>query len=111
MNSSMGQKRARRYKNQPVLYDEFKRSLDLTLTPTAKQGLSELAKEWNLSKSELIERIGRGIIRLPNPQSLELVGEPPTNIKPSSIELNTDQGISKGRLPKDVQALINAALG
>ena len=42
------------------LYDEPKEKLNLTVTPSAKEGLEEKAKLLGISKSELIERIGRG---------------------------------------------------
>lgn len=108
----MSQKRGRRYKNQPALYDELKSSLDLTLTPTGKKGLEQQARKWNLSKSELIERIGRGIIPLPSPQEVERMGEySPKKMLLSGTNL-ADEGISSSsRKPKEVQALINSALG
>jgi hypothetical protein len=108
----MSQKRGRRYKNQPALYDDLKRSLDLTLTPTGKKGLEQRAREWNLSKSELIERIGRGIIPLPSPQEVERMGEYSIKKMPSSDTNSASEGISNdSRKPKEVQALINSALG
>jgi hypothetical protein len=42
------------------LYDERKRNINLTLTPTAIDALEEKAEELELSKSEFIERIARG---------------------------------------------------
>lgn len=80
----MTQKRGRRYKNEPALYNELKRRLNLTLTPTAIEGLDGRAKEWDLSKSELVEQIGRGIITLPSPQEVERLGESSASTKPNS---------------------------
>ena len=100
-----------RYMTRPALYNELKRCLNLTLTPTAIERLDECAQAWKLSKSALVEQIARGIIPLPNPLDFERLEEPQSNIKPSSIELNSEEGISKSRLPLSVQALINAALG
>jgi hypothetical protein len=48
----------------PEIYDEVKIRKTMTLTPTAIKGLDELAKQKDLSRSELVERIGRGIITL-----------------------------------------------
>ena len=49
-------------KGQPIFYAEKKQRVNLTLTPTASQGLGKFAQALNLSISEFIERIGRGII-------------------------------------------------
>lgn len=46
----------------PIFYNEKKQRTNLTLTPTAVKGLEEFAEQLNLSISEFIERIGRGII-------------------------------------------------
>ncbi len=100
-----------RYMTQPALYNELKRCLNLTLTPTAIEKLDECAQAWKLSKSALVEQIARGIIPLPNPQDFERLEEPSIKTMPSSETNSTDEGISKGRLPLEVQALINAALG
>ena len=54
----------------PELYDEVKKRVNLTLTPTAIAGLDELAKELHLSRSELVEQIARGIIPLAEQKSL-----------------------------------------
>ena len=49
----------------PQIHDEPKRArINANLTPTGKQGIVELAKEYNLSLSELIELIGRGEFEL-----------------------------------------------
>ena len=107
----MSKSHGMRYMTRPALYNELKRCLNLTLTPTAIARLDECAQAWKLSKSALVEQIARGIIPLPNPQDFERLEEPQTNIKPLPIELNSDKGTDKGRLPLSVQALINAALG
>ncbi len=60
-------------RNQGEYYDEKKEKETLSLTPTAVKRLDELAKLLNVSRSELVERIGRyegmkqlegGLIRL-----------------------------------------------
>lgn len=55
--------------NVPELYDEVKKSISVAATSTGKKGFDAKAKEMGISRSELFERIGRGIveIRFPNP--------------------------------------------
>jgi hypothetical protein len=43
-------------------YGESKSGANFALTPTSLKGLTKMAKERNISRSELVERIGRGII-------------------------------------------------
>ncbi len=45
-------------------YDEKKENRTFTLTNEAYAGLEQLALRRGLSRSELLERIGRGLIRL-----------------------------------------------
>lgn len=55
------------YKNQrgePELYDELKKRITLAITPTGVEGLDAIASSLGLSRSELVERIGRGLIQL-----------------------------------------------
>lgn len=55
------------YKNQrgePELYDELKKRITLAVTPTGVEGLDAIASSLGLSRSELVERIGRGMIAL-----------------------------------------------
>ena len=97
----MTKKRGRRYKNEPALYDELKRRLNLTLTPTAIEGLNGRAQEWDLSKSELVEQIGRGIILLLSPQEVERLGEFSITQPPNSVSNSTGEGRIKGEKPKE----------
>ncbi|MFM2315025.1 MAG: hypothetical protein RLZZ04_4301 [Cyanobacteriota bacterium] len=62
-----GQKKS---KGVPELHDEVKKRVNLSLTPTAIAGLDKLAEEFNLSRSELVEQIGRGNIPLAEQRSL-----------------------------------------
>lgn len=71
--SKKGQKNLR---GEPEIWDELKKRYSMTLTPTAVKGLDALAKSMNLSRSEFIERIGRGIIPL-HPEAL--LGEETTD--------------------------------
>ena len=106
----MSKSHGMRYMTRPALYNELKKCLNLTLTPTAIARLEECAQAWKLSKSALVEQIARGIIPLPNPQDFERLEETSIKKMPSSETNSTDDGISKSRKPKEVQALINAAL-
>jgi hypothetical protein len=59
--SSKGKKSLR---GQPELYDEVKKPRSFGITLTALAGLDEISRELSISKSELIERIGRQLIQL-----------------------------------------------
>lgn len=48
-----------RRKGESIMYDELKVKWNLSITPTAKQLISEAAKLQNCSPSELIERWAR----------------------------------------------------
>ena len=62
-----GQKKS---KGVPELHDEVKKRVNLSLTPTAIAGLDKLAQEFDLSRSELVEQIGRGKLPLIGQRSL-----------------------------------------
>lgn len=49
-------------KNEPIFYDELKKRISLTLTPTAIDILTELAEKHGISRSEYLEQKLRGII-------------------------------------------------
>ena len=51
-------------RGQPEVYDELKKIVSLSITPTAKAGLDQLSEQLNISRSELIERIGRGLFTI-----------------------------------------------
>ncbi len=46
------------------MYDELKKNVSLSLTPTALDGLTGISEKLNISRSELIERIGRGLLTI-----------------------------------------------
>ena len=94
-------KRTRRYKNEPGAYDELKKQISATLTPTAIQGLNAHAKAWDTSRSDFLELIGRGEIAVPSPQEMERLGESSANTKPNSLIKSTDSGSTKGANPKE----------
>lgn len=58
------QKGLKSKRGQPESYDEVKTKQTLSLTPTAVKGLDQIAESLDISRSELVERIGRGIIPL-----------------------------------------------
>lgn len=51
-------------RGQPEAYDELKKIVSVSLTPTAIEGLNNLSRTYMVSRSELIERIGRQIIKI-----------------------------------------------
>lgn len=57
--SKKGQKNER---GKPEKWDELKKRVMLSLTPTGVDGLDAIASSLGLNRSELVERIGRGII-------------------------------------------------
>lgn len=67
-----GQKKVR---GVPQAYDQLKRQMNLSLTEQAIQGLDALAKERKLSRSELLERLGRGLLSIAEPNTLSFDDE------------------------------------
>jgi hypothetical protein len=51
-------------RGQPEMYDELKKIVTVSLTPTAVAGLDQYARDRSISRSELVERIGRQVIKL-----------------------------------------------
>ncbi|MBD2365399.1 hypothetical protein H6G36_30370 [Anabaena minutissima FACHB-250] len=51
-------------RGQPEHYSETKNGVCIGITKTALAGLDELSQERAISRSEMIERIGRGLIKL-----------------------------------------------
>jgi hypothetical protein len=58
------QKGRKSLRGQPEIYDEIKKIASFSITPTAIDGLRKISSELNLSRSELIERIGRGVFAI-----------------------------------------------
>jgi len=52
-------------KGVPESHDELKKNVSLSLTPTATAGLDAIASSLGISRSSLVENIGRGIISIP----------------------------------------------
>ncbi|MEM9567738.1 MAG: hypothetical protein AAF974_05470 [Cyanobacteria bacterium P01_E01_bin.34] len=63
----------KKLRGQPEIYDEVKGQVNLSLTPTGTRGLDELASQLELSRSELVERIGRGHLAVLSAEDKEIV--------------------------------------
>ena len=61
-NHLMGRTKQVKRKTRSTLYGETKKSVSMTLTETAVKVLDQMAIELNLTRSELVEQIARGII-------------------------------------------------
>jgi len=74
---ALKQKRNRQsLKNVPDYWDELKRTYSMTLTPTSAANLDAIAQQLEISRSELVEQIGRGIIGLKLDKEVELPYNP-----------------------------------
>lgn len=51
-------------RGKPDIWDEVKRHVAVALTPTGVRGVDAIAESMSLSRSELIEQIGRGLLRV-----------------------------------------------
>lgn len=51
-------------RGEPEMYDEIKEIVSHSLTPTARKGLEILSKDLGISRSELVEQVGRGMLRV-----------------------------------------------
>lgn len=60
----MPRKGHRSTRGQPDLHNELKKRVNIALTPTGIDGLDTLASEFGVSRSELVEQIGRNLIAL-----------------------------------------------
>ena len=58
------QKGIKSMRGQGEIYDETKKSTSFGITPTAYAGLKQRSSDLNISTSELIEQIGRGLFRI-----------------------------------------------
>lgn len=58
----MSRKGQKNLRGQPEMWGELKKPVTMTLTPTSVDGLDVIAHGLGLSRSELVERIGRGVI-------------------------------------------------
>jgi hypothetical protein len=54
-----------RKKGQPLTeYNEMKTRITVSITPTAVNGIDAIADSLQVSRSELMEQIGRGLLKL-----------------------------------------------
>lgn len=51
-------------RGQPEAYSELKKIVSVSVTPTGLTGLDRLSRERSISRSELIEQIGRQILKI-----------------------------------------------
>lgn len=58
------QKGVKSMRGRPEIYDEVKEKITFSLTPTAVKALNQYAASLNISRSELVERLARGLIPL-----------------------------------------------
>lgn len=65
----------KKQRGQPELYDEVKKRVTIALTPTGDKRLSKLASTFDLSKSEFIEQLARGVIPILTPALAEQLGK------------------------------------
>lgn len=61
-------------KTKHMEHGEIRKPVSLGLTPGAVKGLDSQAKQLGISRSDLVERIGRGEISLTGPEAT-LLGE------------------------------------
>ena len=60
----MAKKAVKSTRGRPEMYSEVKTSVCLALTRTAIAKLDELAKSMQISRSEFVEQIARGLIEI-----------------------------------------------
>jgi metal-responsive CopG/Arc/MetJ family transcriptional regulator len=77
----MAKAKKKSMKNQPEMYDELKKHCNLSLTQMAINGLDDMAKSHNLSRSEFMERFARGWLE-------------------NKAEINTKKGVFTARTKK-----------
>ena len=78
----MNKKGQRGTRTQSNTYSEVKGRYNMTLTPTAVKGLDAIAQSMNLSRSELVEQFGRGLIPILFPDLAIQLGKPLSTSSP-----------------------------
>jgi hypothetical protein len=53
-------------------YGETKKDAHFSLTPTSIEGLDKMARYRKISRSELVEKIGRGLLLIAAPEEQQL---------------------------------------
>jgi len=57
-------------RGEPEMYEQIKQCVSHAITLKAKEGLEILSKELGISRSEVVEQVGRGILRCYELESL-----------------------------------------
>lgn len=88
MPGKRGKKGQKGIKGQPIMYDELKKVVAVSLTPTAVQRLDVLAESMDVTRSELIEQVARGTYPVFDNKQAERLGESSiTPLSSSAINL------------------------
>ena len=77
---------------QPEMYDEHKKRVNISLTPTAVERLDALAGSMDVSRSELIEQVARGTIPLLTNSQAHRLGESSEKKLPLPVTKSTEEG-------------------
>lgn len=67
----MSEEKVKNKGGRPGLYAESKAKISLALTPSTLHRLDELASQFKISRSEVVERATRGLVCLAEKESLE----------------------------------------
>ena len=57
----------------PQKYSQLTKHTSVSLTPDGRLGLDAIASQIQISRSELVERIGRGLIKIIQPDRIERI--------------------------------------
>ena len=63
-STSKRKKSGKSLRGRPEIYDELKKPYSVGMTSTGVQGLDALSRAFNLSRSEFVEQIGRGYLKV-----------------------------------------------
>ncbi len=62
--------RKKSMRGQPEMYEQIKKCVSHAITLKATKGLGIISKHLGISRSEVVEQIGRGILRIPELEAL-----------------------------------------
>ena len=65
----MAKKGQKNLRGKPELWEQVKQRYTVSLTPVGAEGLDAIASKLDISRSELVEQIGRGIIEVKLPDN------------------------------------------
>lgn len=86
---------------QPEMYDEHKKRVNISLTPTAVERLDELAELMDVSRSELVEQVARGTMSLLTKEQAHRLGKSSALTKPNSRLKSKDLGNIRSKKSKE----------